>query len=207
MKKDISLVIATTNNDRAQKLAKIITRINPNINLIDFNALNIKPYKEVDASELDNAVKKAKYYWNNCKINVFCEDNAIYLSDTLDINQPGAYIHRTKEGNKELSAEEIYNIWHQRVSKNPNLKGVLKKVFTLCVNGQVTYETIDINIRFKLPNKVVSSNICINPLNYFIIPYNNTIPINEMSDEQRNQYEQPMLKSITSLLKSINSSN
>lgn len=90
----MKLVYGTYNPSKFQSMIKMIEGLS--IDLISLNSFNIelKEAVEYGKSPLDNAIAKAKTYYNQLKRPVFSCDSGLFFDDVDERDQPGVYIKR-----------------------------------------------------------------------------------------------------------------
>lgn len=200
-KQDNFIIVATTNKDRFIKTKRILNRIAPQLkvkSLFDFKGIDI--VLETRDSERQNAISKARCYWERLKHNTLSIDVGIYLDGFKEKDQPGAYVHRINQKEKNAGREEIFDYWYEIVKKHPGLKGRLKRAIVLCSKGKIFIRQMTTKVRFILP-KTKPKRISENPLNHFMIPEGFVDSFHEMKKEVRIEYEAIIAYNIDCLLK------
>ena len=110
------LLFATGNEYKFYNLQEKLKNIS-DIELISPKMLNIKvDVKEDGKSVVENAIKKAKAYYDVVKIPIFTDDAGLYIDEFPDEEQPGLFVKRIN-GVEGLSDEEIFNYYFNKITE------------------------------------------------------------------------------------------
>lgn len=90
----MKLIYATKNNSKIQHMNKMLE--GSSFKVVGLNDLNkdVEEPVEDGITPLENAIKKAKGYYNQLKQPVFSTDSALFFEGVDDVDQPGVFIKR-----------------------------------------------------------------------------------------------------------------
>lgn len=86
--------------------------------------------EEIGTTTQENAIIKAKAYYDICKIPVLCDDSALIIDKFPEEKQPGVFVHR--HNGRELNDSEILELYSAELN---NVGGESSGAFikTLCI--------------------------------------------------------------------------
>lgn len=129
----MKVLFATTNPAKVNKFKKRLEQKGIEVlTLKDFN-INEK-VEETGKNAIENAVLKAKGYYEIAKIPTIGMDNNLFIENIPEEKQPGTHVRRI--GGKELTDEEMIEYYTNLVKENGN-KLTAKWVYGMAVyNGK-----------------------------------------------------------------------
>ena len=112
----MKLLFATGNDYKFYNLQERLKSI-PEIELISPKMLNLNiDVIEDGETAVENAIKKAKAYYEVAKMPVLTDDAGLYVDKFSDEEQPGLYVKRV-DGIENLSNEEIVDRYIAKLNK------------------------------------------------------------------------------------------
>lgn len=131
----MKVLFATTNPAKVNKFKKRLEQKGIEVlTLKDFN-INEK-VEETGKNAIENAVLKAKGYYEIAKIPTIGMDNNLFIENIPEEKQPGTHVRRI--GGKELTDEEMIEYYTNLVKENGN------KLTAKWVYGMAVYDGKDI---------------------------------------------------------------
>ncbi|MEA4875213.1 non-canonical purine NTP pyrophosphatase [Anaerorhabdus sp.] len=115
-----------------------------NIELVGLQDLHlpIPNIEESGSNPLENAIIKAKQFYNEFKMPVFSCDSGLYFEGVEDDLQPGTYVRRVN--GKELSDEEMITYYSNLASKYENgLIARYQNAICLIMDDNHSYTSMD----------------------------------------------------------------
>ncbi len=126
----MKLVFATNN---LHKLQEVFTILSNNVELLSLKEINCNTEIPETANTLEeNALLKARFIYNNYKINCFADDTGLEV-EALD-NEPGVYSARYAGDNKNSEANMLKVL--QKLQGKTNRKARFRTVIALIINGK-----------------------------------------------------------------------
>lgn len=166
MKSKNKILIGTSNNSRLINISRIIHEIDPKLELLNPQILNIKTPIENGNSELENLNIKLNYYYKLTKIPTISFDDGLNL-EIKKVN-PQHLIRRSNNNQLENDQIDTFNYWKNITNKYKKINGKLIKTmgikrshFTIILRKEIEINMVSSNEYYEI-NK--------NPLNYFIKP-------------------------------------
>ena len=106
-------------NEIVPELERPTTQKDPNYSgQYDFWYDDIKiEVKEDGKTAEENAIKKAKAYYEKTKLATIAEDSGLWVEKFLEEDQPGLFVKRVN-GREDLSDEEILNCYIEKLNAN-----------------------------------------------------------------------------------------
>ena len=143
-----TIFFASTNSGKIADFKNALK--NENIQILTLNDLDyeIPEPLENGANNLENAEIKARHYWQNLKVKipVIAQDNAKFLENVEDSDQPGKDIKgivKTKFGNSE--PETIVKFYQELATKYGGLVRTVENLAICLFDGQnICNETVEI---------------------------------------------------------------
>ena len=132
------------------KEIEVITPIDLNIN-IEIN--------EDGKTPAENAMKKAKTYYELTKLPTIAEDSGLYIDEFSEEDQPGLFVKRIN-GRDDLSDEEILNYYIQKLNLygGKSLASYHTGVCLIDENGNIFSDTIE-ETKFLLTSKKFETKV------------------------------------------------
>ena len=167
--------------------------------------INVKiSVKEDGETAEENAIKKAKAYYNKTKLATIAEDSGLWVEKFLDDEQPGLFVKRVN-GREDLSDEEILNCYIEKLKNvggesNARYKTGIAvidkegKVFSKTVNEELFIFTANKNNKEYIDGGLLDG-ISYDPINgkYF----------NELNEEEKSRRYQYLDEEIRKMIKEI----
>ena len=140
----MKLLFGTGNQMKFDLMKKRLKKLK-DIELISPKDLNIKlDINENGKTAEENAIIKAKAYYQVARIPVITEDAGLYIDKFKKAEQPGLYVKRVN-GKNNLSDEEILNYYIDKLNKY-NGRSLAHYYSGVCVidsEGNIFSDTID----------------------------------------------------------------
>lgn len=190
-----TLLIATTNKARYVSIKRVLSKTFPYLDIITLSGNDREP-KEIGNSEDENAIIKARYYFNIYGLPTLGVDDGVYIKNHSKINS-GIFIHRLNK-NYTSTQLDVFNYWKSITSKIPNIKGTFRRSFVL-VDGKKQKE-INFEILITLTKTARDYSETLNPLNYFMIPDGMEKPIIEMNNTERDAVDELFILPVKNIL-------
>ena len=110
----MEILFATENESKSKRFSNGLKKYN--IDVISLKDLNLHlDVEENGNSAIENAVIKAKAYYENTKMITMAMDDTLYLDNVPDSEQPGMYVRRVN--GKRLNDEEMIEHYSQLARK------------------------------------------------------------------------------------------
>ena len=152
MNKFKKLVIATKNQSKVDYYKEILNElVGEVVSLNDFDITD-RP-NEIGQTAEENAEIKAKFYAGKIGLQVFSEDEALYVDFLPKTKQPGTHVRRIN-GKDELDDEQLLNHWESIISRVPLKKRTGRWHIAYCIfmpNGKTKMASLDHPIMFYSP--------------------------------------------------------
>ena len=147
--------------------------------------LNINIIEDGKTPE-ENAIKKAKQYYDTTKLPTIAEDSGLYIDKFNEDEQPGLFVKRIG-GNENATDEEILKWYIEKLEKygGESLACYHTGVCVIDENGKIYSQTIEENkflMTAKSNNKPTISGGVLDCISYDLI---NNKYFNERTDEER----------------------
>ena len=111
----MNLLFATGNEKKCNLMKKRLQPIKE-IEVIMPKQINVKVNVEENGkSAEENAIKKAKAYYEKTKLATIAEDSGLWVEKFSDEDQPGLFVKRIN-GREDLSDEEILNCYIEKLN-------------------------------------------------------------------------------------------
>lgn len=186
------IYIATKNPDKFKSIRRAFQLITKDIKIIGIDP-SLPEYKETGKNSRENALLKAKHYFNFTKDNTLAEDDSIYFNDLSHDKQPK---HLAKTFVEKTVKDQNY--WKNFLNKHDLKTGKIVKYFCYISKDKKTKYLL-INIPFRVTNSTKIKNSK-NFINNFIIPKGFNKTLSQMNQAERNEFS---LKYIAPILTKI----
>lgn len=112
----MKLLFATGNEKKCELMRKRLKEIEQ-VEVIMPKHINVKiDIEENGKTAEENAIKKAKAYYEKTKLATIAEDSGLWVEKFSDEEQPGLFVKRVN-GREDLSDEEILNSYIEKLDK------------------------------------------------------------------------------------------
>ena len=152
------LLYGTTNKAKLELMQRALSPIGIEVIGLKDVGREIPEVLETGDTPLENAMIKAKAYYDAFKIPVFSCDSGLYFDGISEDEQPGVYVRRV--GDKELDDEEMTAHYAGLSRKyGGSLIGRYRNAIYLILNENEHFSTMDISIAtepfilFSIPHK------------------------------------------------------
>lgn len=140
----MKLLFATGNENKYELMKRRLKEIK-DVEVIMPKHINLKIKVEEDGKTAEeNAIKKAKAYYEVGKIATIAEDSGLWVESFSDEDQPGLFVKRVN-GREDLSDEEILNCYIEKLKKIGGKSNARYKTGIAVIgdNGEILSKTID----------------------------------------------------------------
>lgn len=115
----MKVLIATHNKQKLSRYRRMLTRM-PDLELLSLDDLGIaEKAEENHLSNVENAKHKARFYGSLSGLITLGIDEAVMTNFLPDNEQPGVYVRRFSGDRKELSDDEVIEVWKEIFKKYP----------------------------------------------------------------------------------------
>ena len=138
-------LLYATGNENKYRLMKRRLKELINVEVIMPKHINVKiDVKEDGNTAEENAIKKAKAYYETTKLPTIAEDSGLWVERFLEEDQPGLFVKRVN-GKEDLSDEEILNCYIDKLNKVGGKSNARYKTGIAVINekGEVFSKTVD----------------------------------------------------------------
>jgi len=198
-------LLFATGNDNKYELMKRRLRELKDVELIMPKHINIKIEVGEDGKTAEeNAIKKARAYYQATKIATIAEDSGLWVEKFSEKGQPGLFVKRIN-GREDLSDEEILNCYIEKLKSiggksNARYKTGIAlidkdgKVFSKTINEELFILTVNKNDKGYIKGGLLDT-ISYDPINkkYF----------NELNEEEKSKRYERIDKEIRMIIKDI----
>ena len=131
------ILFATSNPTKAKRFSEGLSK--QNIEVISLANLNINiEVEENGSSVIENALIKARAYYNETKMPTIAMDDSLYIENIPDNLQPGLFVRRVN--GKRLTDEEMIEYYSNLAKKyGTNGKLTARWVYGLALINEDTY--------------------------------------------------------------------
>ena len=150
----MKLLFATWNENKYELMKRRLKEFE-NIELIIPKHINVKIKVDEDGKTAEeNAIKKAKAYYEETKLAVIAEDSGLWVEKFSKEDQPGLFVKRIN-GREDLSDEEILNCYIDKLNNVGGESNARYKTGIAVINdeGKVFSKTIDEELFIFTANK------------------------------------------------------
>lgn len=134
----LKIVLGTKNPGKIKRFKGILPALDnlSVLSLIDYPDPPVVP--ETGTTIEENALLKAKAYSSYTGEMVLVSDDAVYLDFMADEEQPGIYARRLLDRETDMTDQEIYDFWVERLkSVDGAATGYFEQYFLLYKDGEV----------------------------------------------------------------------
>jgi len=139
----MKVLLATTNPAKVAIYGEQL--IKKEIEIVTLKDLNITcDIDESGKDPIENAIIKAKTYYEKSKIPTIAIDDGLFLENLPQEIEPGTHVRRVN--NKTLTDEEMFNYYKELVQKygtDGELKGYYLKGVAVVINNNITTKRIE----------------------------------------------------------------
>lgn len=115
----MDVLIATHNKQKLLRYQKLLSCLD-GLNVLSLDGVNItQDVEEIFEDNVQNARHKAKIYGDISGLRTIAVDEAVMTNFLPDNEQPGVYVKRFNKEKKELSEEELVEVWKNILAKYP----------------------------------------------------------------------------------------
>lgn len=141
----MKLLYGTKNEAKLASMRRTLFSLNIEIiGLNDLNNSNVPDVEEVGNSPLENAVIKARAYYNEFHIPVFSCDSGLYFEGLSEELQPGVHV-RTING-VYLTDDELISYYSNLAKRYGDITARYKNAICLVVNENIMYKSMEDNL-------------------------------------------------------------
>ncbi|WP_194830566.1 non-canonical purine NTP pyrophosphatase [Laceyella tengchongensis] len=180
----LKMLFGTHNKSKVARIKAVVKDLP--IQIVGLQELNIVEEPEEDGmSVIDNAVKKAGFYYRIAKMPTFSIDNSLYIANLPANAQPGLMVRRV--GDKKLSDQEMIEYYSRELEKlggESKGKWVSGIAFVWGENLIKHYELVEERYFVSKPSKVIKEGF---PLGSLAMDLRLNKYISEMTEEERHQ--------------------
>lgn len=196
-------LLFATGNENKYKLMKRRLEEFENVEVIMPKHINIKiTVEENGKTAEENAIKKAKAYYNETKISTIAEDSGLWVEKFSEEEQPGLFVKRIN-GREDLSDEDIINCYIEKLRKIGGQSNARYKTGIAVINekGEIFSKTIDEELFIFTSNKNEKDYIKGGLLD--IISYDpiNKKYFNELTEQEKSKRYVTIDKEIRNMIK------
>lgn len=148
-------LLFATGNENKYELMKSRLKEFENIEVLMPKHINVKIEVDEDGKTAEeNAIKKAKAYYNQTKLATIAEDSGLWVEKFSKEDQPGLFVKRVN-GREDLSDEEIINCYINKLKSVGGQSNARYKTGIAVINekGEVFSKTIDEELFIFTSNK------------------------------------------------------
>ena len=200
----MKLLYATGNENKYELMKRRLNNIK-DVEIIMPKHINIKiDVKEDGDTAEENAIKKAKAYYEVTKLTTIAEDSGLWVEKFSEEEQPGLFVKRI-DGREDLSDEEIIKCYIEKLNKIGGKSNARYITGVALINekGEVFSKTIEEEV-FMLTveknNKEYTSGGFLDIISYD--PINNKY-FNELTEEEKGKRYNIIDKEIIKIVKEI----
>ena len=138
------LLFATGNENKYELMKRRLKELE-DVEVIIPKHINIKiDVNEDGKTAEENAIKKAKAYYDETKLVVIAEDSGLWVEKFSEEDQPGLFVKRI-DGRDDLSDEEILKRYIQKIEKAGGQTNARYKTGIAVINekGEIHSKTVD----------------------------------------------------------------
>lgn len=150
----MKLLFATSNEKKYELMKRRLKEIK-NVEVINPKHVNAKVYvKEDGKTAEENAIKKAKAYYDKTKIATIAEDSGLWVEKFSEEDQPGLFVKRIN-GRDNLSDEEILDCYIEKLNNVGGKSNARYKTGIAIINenGEIFSKTVDEELFILTSNK------------------------------------------------------
>ena len=140
----MKLLFATGNENKYQLMKRRLKELE-NVEVIMPKHINIKiDVNEDGKTAEENAIKKAKAYYDETNLAVIAEDSGLWVERFSEEEQPGLFVKRI-DGRDDLTDEEILKRYIEKIEKAGGQTNARYKTGIAVINekGEIYSKTVD----------------------------------------------------------------
>lgn len=140
----MKLLFATGNENKYELMKRRLKEFE-NIEVIMPKHINVKINVNEDGETAEeNAIKKAKAYYDETKLAVIAEDSGLWVENFSEEDQPGLFVKRIN-GKDDLSDEEILECYIEKIKNVGGQTNARYKtgIAVINENGEIFSKTVD----------------------------------------------------------------
>lgn len=198
----MKLLFATGNENKYELMKRRLKDLK-DIEVIMPKHINIKiDVNEDGKTAEENAIKKAKVYYNETKLAVIAEDSGLWVEKFSDKDQPGLFVKRVN-GRDDLSDEEILESYIDRIDRIGGKTNARYKTGIALINekGEIYSKTIDEELFVLTTNKNEKSYIKGGMLDVISYDPINGKYFNELAEEEKSRRYEKLDEQIRVMIK------
>ena len=200
----MKLLFATGNENKYELMRRRLKEFE-DIEVIMPKHINVKIRVHEDGKTAEeNAIKKAKAYYNQTKLATIAEDSGLWVENFSKEDQPGLFVKRVN-GREDLTDEEIINCYIDKLKSIGGQSNARYKTGVAVINekGEVFSKTIDEELFIFTSNKNEKDYIKGGLLD--IISYDpiNKKYFNELTEQEKSKRYVKIDEEIKKLVKKI----
>ena len=198
----MKLLFATGNENKYELMKRRLKDLK-DIEVIMPKHINIKiDVNEDGKTAEENAIKKAKAYYNETKLAVIAEDSGLWVEKFSDKDQPGLFVKRVN-GRDDLSDEEILESYIDRIDRIGGKTNARYKTGIALINekGEIYSKTIDEELFVLTTNKNEKSYIKGGMLDVISYDPINGKYFNELAEEEKSRRYERLDEQIRVMIK------
>lgn len=200
----MKLLFATGNENKYELMKRRLKEFEY-IEVIMPKHINIKIEVDEDGKTAEeNAIKKAKAYYNQTKLATIAEDSGLWVEKFSKEDQPGLFVKRVN-GREDLTDEEIINCYIEKLNNVGGKSNARYKTGIAVVNeeGEVFSKTIDEELFIFTSNKNEKDYIKGGLLDIISYDPTNKKYFNELTEEEKSKRYEIIDDEIRNIIKEI----
>lgn len=200
----MKLLFATGNENKFELMKRRLKEIKE-VEVIMPKHINIKINIEEDCKTAEeNAIKKAKAYYEKTKIATIAEDSGLWIEKFSEEGQPGLFVKRVN-GKENLTDEEIISSYIEKLKNVGGESNARYKTGVALINekGEIFSKTIDEEVFVFTSNKNNKEYIKGGLLDCISYDPINKKYFNELTEEEKSKRYEKIDEEIRKMIKKI----
>lgn len=200
----MKLLFATGNENKYELMKRRLKEFSE-IEVVMPKHINVKINVEEDGRTAEeNAIKKAKAYYDETKLATIAEDSGLWVEKFSEEDQPGLFVKRIN-GREDLSDEEILNCYIEKLNNIGGQSNARYKTGIAVINekGEVFSKTVDEEMFLFTANKNNKGYIKGGLLDVISYDPINKKYFNELSEEEKSRRYEIIDEEIRKIIKDI----
>lgn len=200
----MKLLFATGNENKYELMKRRLKEFSE-IEVVMPKHINVKINVEEDGRTAEeNAIKKAKAYYDETKLATIAEDSGLWVEKFSEEDQPGLFVKRIN-GREDLSDEEILNCYIEKLNNIGGQSNARYKTGIAVINekGEVFSKTVDEEMFLFTANKNNKGYIKGGLLDVISYDPINKKYFNELSEEEKSRRYEIIDEEIRKMIKDI----
>lgn len=200
----MKLLFATGNENKYELMKRRLKEFSE-IEVVMPKHINVKINVEEDGRTAEeNAIKKAKAYYDETKLATIAEDSGLWVEKFSEEDQPGLFVKRIN-GREDLSDEEILNCYIEKLNNIGGQSNARYKTGIAVINekGEVFSKTVDEEMFLFTANKNNKGYIKGGLLDVISYDPINKKYFNELSEEEKSRRYEIIDEEIRKMIKEI----